>query len=69
MRSETVIRSVVVLFLTTVTANGQTTRLHPIHEYGGEGLLYQPEVVVEAPGGEVYVLDAGNHRICVFDRE
>lgn len=35
----------------------------------GDGVLYQPEAVVETNGHELFVLDSGNHRIVVFDEE
>lgn len=42
--------------------------LHAEFEYGGTGELFQPEVVVEGPEEQVYILDSGNHRIVQLDR-
>jgi hypothetical protein len=41
--------------------------LYPEAQFGGDGILSEPEVALEGPNGEVYVLDRGGHRVVEFD--
>ena len=69
MRTASVLTALLLLLGVVEASLAETSTLLPDFEIGGDGSLFRPEVVVEGPGDQVYILDSGNHRVVVADNE